>query len=321
MKTIHFCMIALLLGSLVFTAAGQNQHSLAVLPFIRIGVDSATALSVETLLRLEIEQDPSERLISAALIHETLQDTVCEEVPCAIEIGRRLAADQVLITRLLRLGEKVVINFQLIDVEKQTVLLNEKTTAAFAEDLDTVASRMAKSIVQRISIAKTVAVGAITAEEAKDPLRRGAHSFAAFSFGYLYPNHGYDEADRSFCFDFRTGAEFARYDIGLQLALRKGFAVNLFFDALMTKTDLCPYFGAGFGFHWVSHNPSYYIAPQDWGYDSAEEKRGDGFELIANAGLRLLHTYDVQFLLNFAYTFTFNDYKDEAFLFTIGVVK
>ena len=52
-----------------------------------------------------------------------------------------------------------------------------------------------------------------------------------------------------------------------------------------------------------------------------DNRRGDGFELTLNGGLKLFRTYNFQILINFAYLATFNDYDDRATVFTIGLVK
>ena len=117
--------------------------------------------------------------------------------------------------------------------------------------------------------------------------------------------------NRFFTLDFRTGTEINDFAIGMQLAARKGFAVNIYTTYLLSRKDVCPYIGGAFGFHWVSHP----------GFDDDDDINCDGFEFTANMGVRLFHTYNFQVLFNFAYAVTFNDFDDKAIIFTIGLLR
>jgi len=261
------------------------------------------------------------QVISEKQTLATLDGDTCLDVHCALEIGKKLDADRIALFNLLTLGEKVIVRYLLLDVATEKILLDEKSTASYLEDLDTVMARIAKSMVGVVPMNETAEVGAITAHESEIPLRRGARPFAGFSFGYLYPQNGYDNVDRSFTVDFRTGAEFTKYDVGMQLAIRKGFAMNVFSSYLGNRKDFCPYVGGAFGFHWVKHDYYYYDYYSEYDYSENHEKKGDGFELTLNWGIRGFHTYNFQILVNFAYSFTFNDYDDRALVFTIGLLR
>ena len=173
---------------------------------------------------------------------------------------------------------------------------------------------------------QTAEIGTITEKEQITELRRGAERMAGFSFGYLFPQSGYDGFEKSFTFEFRAGFEMPETALGMLLAIRKGFATNIYGDYLFTKTDVCPYIGGAFGFHWVSHNTSSYIADyspaqNSYYYSNNKDKQSDGFELTLNTGLRLFRTYNFQILLNLDYIYTFNDYKDQGIVFTIGILR
>jgi hypothetical protein len=303
---------------------GQNRAAgrLAILPFRAVGIDQATAESAEELLRMEIVRSESLAVIPARTVQNALADTFCFEIPCAVAAGKAMGADQVLLTSLLALGGKVVVQYQLVDVANEKPILIDRSTAAFAEDLDTVMERVARSIILQVPISRTAEVGAITAQEAQKPLRRGSRSYASLAFGYLYPRNGYDEVESSFCMEFRSGAEFNRYEMGMLMALHKGFAMNVYGHLLGTRKDLCPYFGGGLGFHWVHHSENYYIASPDYenGYNW-DDKKKDGIEVSANAGLKIMRTYSTQILLNLSYTYCFNEYDDSAVVFTLGLLR
>ncbi len=182
--------------------------------------------------------------------------------------------------------------------------------------------RVAISLVTKEPVEKTAEVGVITEQETLTPRRRSTRKTSGFSFGYLYPQNGYDDSRRTFAMDFRTGAELENYAVGMQLFIRKGFGMNVFTSYLFSKKDVCPYLGGAFGFHWVSHAHGYgYYDSASGQWQEPEEKEDDGFELNLDGGVRLFHTYNFQILFNLGYSYTLNGYGDQAILFTIGLLK
>jgi TolB-like protein len=300
-------------------ALGQSSpvNRLAIFPFQSIGVDEVTTKSAESLLRTEIKKLEKTEVIAENEVNQALGEEICTEIPCAVEIGHNLAADQVVLIKLMTLGEKIIVEFSLIDVLNQKVLLTDQLSSATVEDLDVTMKRLAVSIIRKESVEKTAEIDLITEKETQTPRRRSSRKFTGFSFGYLYPQQGYDDTDRSFTMDFRTGAEINQYSIGMLLAARKGFAMNIFGSYLFSKKDFCPYLGGAFGFHWVSHDEYSYVN----GYPEESKKKGDGFELLANGGLLAFHTYNIQILVNLAYSYTLNDFDDQAIVFTIGLLR
>ena len=163
-------------------------------------------------------------------------------------------------------------------------ILSETTSALSIEDLENVMNRIALSVARGEPLNQTAELGTITEKEKIPELRRGAERMAGFSFGYLFPQSGYDGFEKSFTFEFRAGFEMPETALGMLLAIRKGFAANIYGDYLFTKTDVCPYIGGAFGFHWVSHNTSSYIADyspdqNSYYYSNNKDKQSDGFEL------------------------------------------
>ena len=322
MKTTHIYIVVvsvLVIVGMSFSQSGSNGK-LAILPFSTVGVEEMTIRSAESLLRMEIEKIGSVVLTPENEVYQIMGEEICTEIPCAIELGSKLKVAQIVVAKLIALGEKVIVEYKLIDVANQKTLLLDQMTSATIEDLDTTMKRIAVGITRKESAEKTAEVGMITEKETETPRRRASRLFGGFSFGYLYPQDGYDDSERSFSMDFRTGAEISNYAIGMQVAVRKGFAMNIFASYLLTKKDFCPYLGGAFGFHWVSHDPQYRYDPQ-YGYMVEEEKRGDGFELSANTGLLAFRTYNVHIIVNLAYSYTLNDYDDQALIFTIGLLK
>ncbi|UCE19589.1 MAG: hypothetical protein JSV84_04395 [Gemmatimonadota bacterium] len=296
----------------VVDTVAQAQGKMAILPFHSLGIDYVSIQTAELLLRQEIGKLTAAEIISENETRQMAGDVPCTDVACAAEIGEQLGADEVVFCSLSRLGEKIVVQYGLADVASKKKVIVDNTASETVEDLEAVMKRVALSIVNRKPMGQTAEVGAITEREIGVPRRRSALGINGVSFGYLYPQHGYDNDDRSFALDYRRGYEMERIAVGAQFAIRKGIALNIYTSYLITKTDFCPYIGGAFGFHWVSHD-------EDSDNDG-DNLKSDGFEFIINTGIRAFRTYNFQVLLNFDYAFTLNDYDDEAIVFTIGLL-
>jgi hypothetical protein len=308
-------LLCTLLCCAALASAQDRSARLAILPLSSNGVDAVTIETATTLLRTEIGKLSSMDVVSGRRTQEAVGETPCTEAECALAIGRSLQATQVLGCRLSALGEKIIVQYFLVDVPSGSQVLIDQATASGAEDLDVLMKRLAKSVIEREPVSKNAEVGQILASETVEPARRATRKNFGFGFGYLYPQTGYDHADRTFIVDTRFDYEIDDYAVGLLVGIRKGFAAGLYGSYLTCRTDICPYVGGGFGFHWIDHSSIY-----DRLTGRNVEGRGDGFELSANAGLRVLHTYSFQMIFNLELLYTMNDFNDRAIVFTLGIL-
>ena len=307
-------LILLYLSLSVVTFSQDKKEKILLLPFNSIGIDTISIKTAENLLKFDLTKYEKWETVSSS--KNCTQDT------CAINLGKQYGTQKVFVCTLSRLGEKIIVQYLLIDVPNSKVLLSDNTSALSIEDLENVMKRIAASITKQMPIDKTAEVGTVTEKETVPELRRSAQRTVGFSFGYLFPTDGYDNADRSFAFEFRTGFETEMSAIGLMLAVQRGFVANIYGSYLFSREDICPYIGGAFGFHWVTHNTAPVYTMQTDGQYSYQngDKKDNGFEFTVNTGFRLFHTYDFQILLNLDYTITLNDYNDKALIFTIGVL-
>lgn len=290
----------------------ERQAKIAILPFSAIGIDDISVNTAEFLLEQQLFELSTMKIITRKEVLQTVGDKPCSEIDCGIKIGEKLDADQALLINLSKLGEKIIIQYMLIDVPGQSIILKDYTSTETIEDLEIVMKRIALSVTSQKPFEKSAEVGAITEKETEIPRRRKARRLLGLSLGYLYPKNGYDNSEQSFTIDIRSGYELENLEVGGQFALRKGVALNLYSLYLFSKTDFCPYIGGAFGFHWVAHEDLFF---------DFDGKRSDGFELIASAGIRAFRTYNFRILINLDYTITFNDYNDSAIVFTIGLIS
>ncbi len=73
-------------------------ETIAVLPFYSLGIDEISIQTAESILKNDIRKLSSMHIISQEKTIEALAGEQCTEVVCAVEIGRELDADLVLIT-------------------------------------------------------------------------------------------------------------------------------------------------------------------------------------------------------------------------------
>jgi len=299
--------VILILSTQIFA-----QGYYAVLPVRALGIDDGTTQTVNMLLRQEITSETGKELVSQSLTEQTVEDANCMDLECAVDIGTKLGAKKVVSASLSKLGHKVIVQFMLFDIEENRTILADNVVSNSVEDLEMVVKRIAASISQEEPIEDTAEIGYLVQNENKSiNRRRRARRYTGLSFGYLFPIEGYSyDGDEELTADFRAGYEMTNTAVGALFAIRHGFATNIYVHYLMTTTDVCPYIGGALGFHWISHFDGYY-----------DDKRSDGLELTGSAGLRLFRTYNFQVVINFDYTYTFNDYDEQALVFTLGLLK
>lgn len=318
MKKINYFawgFLTLLFSAQQFYSQEKTPIKLAILPLYSTGIDSVYVLTAESILRIEISKLGSMDILSQKRTREIMGSEFCFESECALEAGKLAGVDKVLLIRLSSLGDKIITQYFLLDVLMEKEILVDQVTALNIEELEVIMKRIAASVVKKESIIKSAEVDNIMEQETIEPLRRASKKNIGLSFGYLFPQSGYDnDFDRSMVFDFRAGYELEDAAVGMMLGIRKGFAMNIYGSYLFTKTDICPYVGGAFGFHWVTHGDM-------MNFDgNGSRKQDDGFEITLHSGLRILRTYNFQIMFNIDYIFTLNDYNDRAIVLTIGII-
>lgn len=313
MKIITFILVVL---SLIISTIAQDTTSgkIAVLPFVSSDIDPASVQTAESLLRMDLGKVSLLDVISEKKVLAAIGDNECTDEECAIDIGKKLDADEVLLCKLNPLGEKIIIQYILVETSTDKNILAEQATATSLEDLDVVMQRVALSVVNHNPFSDNVEVGNVVNQETIEPKSRASRFNFGVGFGYLFPTDGYDNDDKSFTFNLYFDYEIPDVAVGMMLGARNGVAIALYGNYLFSRTDLCPYIGGGLGFHWVYHDGS--TSSNTTGSETNE----DGIGLGLGAGLRILHTYDIQLFINVEYIITFNDYNDKSIVLTIGIL-
>lgn len=304
-----------------FSAQGLHPRKVVLLPIISNGIDYASTITAESILRMELGKENSINLLTEKKTSIELNDELCNDEECAKIIGEKLKVEQVVLCRLNLLGEKIIVQYFLIDVSSGRNILAEQTTALNLDDLEPVMKRVAISVVRQTPFSANAEVGNIVGKETIETLSRKSRYNLGVGFGYLFPQNGYGSGDRSFTINGYLDHEIQPYAVGLMVGARNGFAINLYGAYLFSNTDVCPYLGTSVGIHWVQHNDvyGYYDNVNDTWHET-EPKSGDGIELGIKGGVRVLHTYNVQLFINVEFIMTFNDYDDKAIVFSIGIL-
>lgn len=316
MEKIKFFVLSLFISFIIIsTSSAQDSLTIAVLPFHSNGLDPVYLQTTESIFHVELSKLSKLNVITPKRVKDFLNDEECYDSDCAIEVGEKLYVGRVAGIKLSVLGEKIITQYFLVDVISKREILIDQVTSTNIEELETVMKRIAKSIVDVKPAGKSVEVGNILEKESEESLRRSSRKNIGLSFGYLYPQNGYDNDDRSFVANLLLDYEMEEVAAGLMLGIRKGFAINIYGAYLFSKTDFCPFVGGAFGFHWITHDDFF-----DPYLNMTKSRRADGFEITANAGMRILHTYNFQILVNLEFIYTINDYDDTAIVFTIGIL-
>jgi phosphotransferase system IIB component len=317
MKTI---LTVLTILAIFISAEAQDttSYKIVVLPFISNDIDFASVKTSESILRMEISKQISANIVSEKKTISVIGNEGCTDEECAKEIGEKLNSAEVLLCKLNPLGEKIIVQYILVETATGKNILSESATAINLEDLDAVMKRVAISVANHSPFYSNQQVGNIVGQESIENLKRASRFNFGVGFGYLFPSEGYNDDKKSFTLNIYLDYEIQDYAVGMMAGARDGFAINLYGNYLFSRTDFCPYLGGTLGFHWVAHDELLLIDP--YYENGGVEKDADGIELGVNAGIRLLHTYNIQLFLNVEYIVTFNDYKDKAIVFTIGIL-
>ncbi len=313
--------IIILFMCLTLHAQDSIQRKVALLPIISNGIDVASTITVESILRMELGKQNSVILLTEKKTLRPLDGEICNDEECAKSIGKKLEVEQVVLCKLNLLGEKIIVQYLLVEVSSGKNIIAEQTSALNLDDLEPVMKRIAISIARETPFSENAEIGNIVGQESIESLRRKSRYNFGIGFGYLYPQNGYDSGEKSITLNAYFDHEIDEYAVGLMGGARDGFAINIYGAYLFSKTDICPYIGASLGIHWVQHDEYFnYDYSNEYDYYEPKDLSGNGAELGIKGGVRILHTYNVQLFINLEYTMTFNDYDDKAIVFSIGIL-
>ena len=184
----YFTLLALM--SVIISNGLFPRDRMAILPIHSIGLDKYSVQTAENILLQEISILTKDQLVPKIEVIGALGGGECVDIGCALDGGNQGAAVLVVLCAMSALGDKIIIQYMLLDVEKSRSIIGDNVTAETMESLDVIMKRIAASIVTRQSMSESARVGSVIEnEEAANYRRREARSFNGLSFGYLYPSN------------------------------------------------------------------------------------------------------------------------------------
>ncbi len=147
-------LVILFAAAAVFCAYSQEKPSVAVLPFEPLNLqetDAGLAYSlfeqalIETGVYTVLSKDERDRILAAA----GDSPFPCTEEDCAVEIGRTLSVQQVVLATVARSGGRYIVNAKIIEVAAAATLAADSVSASDKEQLSLACSQLAVSLVRK----------------------------------------------------------------------------------------------------------------------------------------------------------------------------
>ncbi len=141
MKKKHLIFVVILI---TFSVFAQDNPRVAVVPFNAVGVSENEALIITGLFETALVNTESFNVIEQNQIADIMEAQSysiggCTDESCAIEVGKLLSAEQIILGDLSSIGGKIILNAKIIDVEQGRNIKADKVDAAgMAEMTDAV---------------------------------------------------------------------------------------------------------------------------------------------------------------------------------------
>ena len=147
-------LVFLVLTVVLLPAQTPEKPLITVLPFSAVEVSPSVSLIISQLFETNLvntgafevlSQNERDQILAAQ--SDSLQG--CSDEACAIEIGRLLSAEQLIMGTVAALGTKYIITAKIIDVTTSRTLGAENISAASVEELDVACHELTLRLVRR----------------------------------------------------------------------------------------------------------------------------------------------------------------------------
>ncbi len=141
-------VILILLAFITVSVFAKENPRVAVVPFNPVGVSENEAMVITSLFETALVQTESFDVIEQNQISEIMDAqaytmTGCTDESCAIEVGKLLAAEQIILGELSSIGGKFILNAKIIDVEQGKNIKADKVEASGMGEMTNAAELLA----------------------------------------------------------------------------------------------------------------------------------------------------------------------------------
>lgn len=325
---IYMKIITTFLALILSFSLASAKAKVAVFDFNPVGVDNQTALSASQIFRAELGAIGKYDVLTKGDIEERLQnasiyDFTAYDINSAISKGKVIDADKSVIGSLTRLGSKIIVDVQLINVGSGEIELSDRFSTDSIEDLDVVIRRLASAISSGKKVETETNKFDLTDEETGEPRRRKSFITSGVGFGFGFPvgDSSYSDVDNLKLLSWNIRYEAGKYVVENSLGISWGsteVTVDTLTDTKASKgvfiipwdiglryilapqSDISPYVGAGLGFHFV-----FGAKTEDYEFPVAESDQAMAMHF--SAGIYAFQSYDFRLSVDAKYTIVFTD--------------
>ena len=120
-----------------------------------IGISSINAKKISELIRTELTNIHSLTIIERNQINVILKEqgflnAVCSDTSCAVEIGRHISANKILIGTVMKMEKNLAITVRIVDVNTAEVTVGEKQNAESMDDTYNAVEQLTQKISTRL---------------------------------------------------------------------------------------------------------------------------------------------------------------------------
>ncbi len=144
------------------TAKSKEKMRLAILDLQAKGVSKVIGIAVSDLIRSDMVDTGRfvvvERAQMDAILKEhELQQTGCTDSSCAVQVGKILSANKVLIGEINKLGSDYIITARVVDVEKGVAEFSTSEKAVDINEIDKTVRKLVDKLTLRITGKRSLA--------------------------------------------------------------------------------------------------------------------------------------------------------------------
>ena len=314
-QVLALCVIA---TAMVFTTtAHAAEPTWAMLNFGVRNITEDDAATFRDLLQTESSKQREVQFVRS--------NAVCGDKRCAAAEGNKLGAEATVYGSIAALGEKLIVNVEVVDNENETILRSERMSVTKIEELDLVAARLAKAIATNQDVRDTAELGLVTTDESKVETRRQGFGGVAIGVGAMLPVTGYAEVPIGVAIDAAYWYEASKFAIGPRVGLRfqadpKGennyyeIPVDLGAYFIFGLGDFAPFLGGGAGLRFISDTRRSTILTGNVIQTTHETDLSDstwGLGTYVRGGVLLFRTYTVRVSLTIDYNVAWVELHDD----------